>query len=453
MERLSWRATQSHQRLLEEVGAKTEAPRRRKQLLQPQQQRQRQWRGSPSLVLPVSTPFVELPTHAKADVAWAFRGVLGKYRKEVVEAVRAWRWLQCPSSDGNHQGGLATPRFVVRVDEANPLYERRLQIVVAAADKGLRAERRDDATFVLFNRSHDLALPPAARMHVHCPLTYAPSMMNRGGKRGRAVSGSGGVVPTGGGGSGSGGDGNGPGRGLVAVPGWCDVPVVGNSTSCAARAHHGTLLDCAHACARCGSCRALSFSYDRMACTLYSQPCDAAQLRSPDSQHGWDAVSVSREHIRKLFGKSGKAMLALPTPHVGHCGPTQEGEEGDCLTGNNGNLPFGPGAPPNPMGILTEVDCVRMCAERCARCNYVSISERGHDCSWYHSCDLNALALEPRWLKHKTYSVAAVKRADAKRFGAVPWDVKPPISQSPSTSLRVVGDDDGLREGAVPTVA
>ena len=208
--------------------------------------------------------------------------------------------------------------------------------------------------------------------------------------------------------------------------------------------------DAAGLCTRVRTLRelpCLSFSYDRMACTLYSQPCDASQLRSPDSQHGWDAVSVSREHIRKLFGKSGKAMLALPTPHVGHCGPTQEGEEGDCLTGNNGNLPFGPGAPPNPMGILTEVDCVRMCAERCARCNYVSISERGHDCSWYHSCDLNALAMEPRWLKHKTYSVAAVKRADAKRFGAVPWDVKPPISQSPSTSLRVGSDDVGPARG------
>merc|ERR1711924_398578 len=107
--------------------------------------------------------------------------------------------------------------------------------------------------------------------------------------------------------------------------------------------------------------------------------------------------------------------MGLPVPRQGHCGGTDEGEEGDCDKGDKGMLPYGPSAP-EVFGVhlKDELACVSFCRDRCARCRFVSISAKGKDCSWYAACDVDHLQMEPRWLGHKTYDVQkplAQKRA------------------------------------------
>ena len=74
----------------------------------------------------------------------------------------------------------------------------------------------------------------------------------------------------------------------------------------------------------------------------------------------------------------------------GHCGTTQTGERGDCESGDKGSLlPVMQAAYKNKKKWHAAIaECMALCAQ-CARCEYVSISPRWNDCSWYHSCDLN----------------------------------------------------------------
>ena len=68
-------------------------------------------------------------------------------------------------------------------------------------------------------------------------------------------------------------------------------------------------------------------------------------------------------------------LPAAPVPLSGFCAQTYGG--GDCATGDSGAWPLGRGE-----GMES---CVRRCLG-CERCNAVSYSRLGADCSWFHAC-------------------------------------------------------------------
>ena len=77
--------------------------------------------------------------------------------------------------------------------------------------------------------------------------------------------------------------------------------------------------------------------------------------------------------------------------HLGTCGVTQEGHEGNCASGNKGSWSAA------RLGLLT----LKACADKsrgCARCTFVSFSATQDDCSWFQRCDLSSLLqLKPPW--------------------------------------------------------
>jgi hypothetical protein len=180
-----------------------------------------------------------------------------------------------------------------------------------------------------------------------------------------------------------------------------------------------------------------------------SSSCDrrcAFSLRVVAALFRAQVISLSRSQQTSLLGEAhSHALRELVVPRPGHCGATEQGEEGDCHAGERGSLPYGPTAPAAfGVHLRDEVACVNFCRERCPRCRcvactvgaavtlgtptlhvvvpwsgsmgvyahllahrYVSISAKGQDCSWYHACNWESLEHEPRWLRHKTYQVRA----------------------------------------------
>jgi len=75
----------------------------------------------------------------------------------------------------------------------------------------------------------------------------------------------------------------------------------------------------------------------------------------------------------------------------GHCGITTEGAEGQCDFGESGSFDSSPGSQLGSVlrsgnSTLAAAACLRRCAS-CRRCQYVSISLKHADCSWYAACD------------------------------------------------------------------
>lgn len=68
----------------------------------------------------------------------------------------------------------------------------------------------------------------------------------------------------------------------------------------------------------------------------------------------------------------------------GHCGPTVDGERGDCDFGTQGwvGLRQGP-ATSSWEGAIEE--CRAACLQ-CDRCRFISFSLKFKDCSWYRRC-------------------------------------------------------------------
>ena len=76
----------------------------------------------------------------------------------------------------------------------------------------------------------------------------------------------------------------------------------------------------------------------------------------------------------------GTPMAWLETASRGQCGETVDDDVGDCTSGFKGNLGL-----PMRKAAMWEM-AVRECMDRCsacARCNYISVSTKWHDCSWY----------------------------------------------------------------------
>ena len=71
----------------------------------------------------------------------------------------------------------------------------------------------------------------------------------------------------------------------------------------------------------------------------------------------------------------------------GYCKRTASGVLGDCSAGDSGSLAL-------PIGNHSEVSVVAHCLAACAaceRCQFVSVSARWRDCSWFSSCALDRL--------------------------------------------------------------
>ena len=371
-------------------------------------------RGDPSStarnwgLLPRAPTVAQLRSLRVLDVPRHVRTVHGKYQREMRDALWAWRWMQClptsPPASSFHVQPLAQARGLEYL-KSNMAF--RMQLAVAAGDAGAGNESDLVLSHTLLNRSYRAHATPShqlAALGGACPLAYL-----RTAHHARA------------------------GRERAASAGWCPQPPPPMGF-CARAGVQRTLLDCAHACIACEQCVGLHFSRDQSRCTLHSTPCRAdatapaeastpaarsggagsISLRSPDEEHGWDVISIRRAHLHRLLGRDATeaARSGLSAPRAGHCGPTEQGEEGDCATGDRGSLPFGPGEP-EVFGVklVDDIACVRFCAERCPKCNYVSISAKGKDCSWYSRCRINNLEHEPAWLGHKTYDVGAMRRA------------------------------------------
>ena len=77
------------------------------------------------------------------------------------------------------------------------------------------------------------------------------------------------------------------------------------------------------------------------------------------------------------------ARVWLRHSRHGHCGATYEGQTGDCDGGLRGSWGL-------PHSIQTTAQAAHFCLKRCrlwcARCNYISVSLAGRDCSWYFAC-------------------------------------------------------------------
>ena len=152
---------------------------------------------------------------------------------------------------------------------------------------------------------------------------------------------------------------------------------------------------------------------------------------------------AAKRLYRERCAVSGAAGLALeqqdtparPAPgsslsYPGYCDKTQTGE-GNCDVSNKGSLAmkplegmqvrppschFHPSTPPpyappplrpytptplhddlphnKPPLFLAAQACLDKC-RACARCNYITFSEKYSDCSWYHSCDMTQLQSLP----------------------------------------------------------
>ena len=307
--------------------------------------------------------------------------VHGKYRVELRRAVAAWRWLQC--AGGGYEAGLR-----VRPDPV-VAHDRLMQLVVPASNRALGIEADVEMHFVNLNRSvAGLPQPPSERDWARrdmqalgatlwggsppesplrraataCPLSHIRTRLG----------------------------------GADASVGWCAVHA---PSDCPAEQH--SLLDCAHACARCPTCAALSFSHDQSRCSLHRSGCAPSALLPPAEGPGWDVLHLSRAQAARLLDTARPGLQALPVALPGHCGPTADGEEGDCQHGARGSLPLFE----STFNLTDELACVRYCALQCARCRFVSISRVARDCSWYAECNVASLALEPAWLRHKTYAV------------------------------------------------
>jgi len=107
---------------------------------------------------------------------------------------------------------------------------------------------------------------------------------------------------------------------------------------------------------------------------------------------------VSADGVREFHAwqprRANESSMSPQNQHGGHCGTTRAGDEGDCERGERGSLAVGP--------VLPDLAACRDACARCSRCNYVSFSAANKECSWFHSCRLNRLQLEPKMWTQQT---------------------------------------------------
>ena len=80
----------------------------------------------------------------------------------------------------------------------------------------------------------------------------------------------------------------------------------------------------------------------------------------------------------------------LPQAQNGHCGSAPLG--GDCVAGSQGSWRLPVPARKLRGNVTAAVQaCSELCL-KCAQCNYISVSVRWLDCSWFKECDLREQA-------------------------------------------------------------
>ena len=109
--------------------------------------------------------------------------------------------------------------------------------------------------------------------------------------------------------------------------------------------------------------------------------------RQPAPTVGWIGQDAfpQRPGPKVSLPRREAAHMWMTHARSGHCGATNEGDEGDCALGQRGSWPL-------DLSSTTWVSAVQECLARCGacqRCKFVSLSLHLRDCSWYQSCELN----------------------------------------------------------------
>ena len=101
-------------------------------------------------------------------------------------------------------------------------------------------------------------------------------------------------------------------------------------------------------------------------------------------------------------------MLASPALRDGYCDTTGFGFGiGDCAADDKGS--FSDKIANGDLATWEKATsaCESLCA-LCARCNYVSVSVRWSDCSWFHACDFKQLKNDVK--DHRSFRVSASRK-------------------------------------------
>jgi len=107
----------------------------------------------------------------------------------------------------------------------------------------------------------------------------------------------------------------------------------------------------------------------------------------------------------------------------GHCGMTAD--TGDCTVGSQGSFsakwPWGKKLEDSPQSLrLATKWCLARC-ESCGACNYISVSLKFKDCSWYRSCDTSKLEMPPDRNWSSFVSGGAFSRLPRQAAAALEW--------------------------------
>uniref|UniRef100_A0A7S3AJG0 Uncharacterized protein n=1 Tax=Haptolina ericina TaxID=156174 RepID=A0A7S3AJG0_9EUKA len=89
-----------------------------------------------------------------------------------------------------------------------------------------------------------------------------------------------------------------------------------------------------------------------------------------------------KHHVQDLLRQATGEPYGFCAPLKGHSSREAQSPKGDCTSGAQG------------VWQLESLDpCVGHCRS-CDRCNFVSFSRDAGECVWYHSCDLENLAVK-----------------------------------------------------------
>ena len=73
----------------------------------------------------------------------------------------------------------------------------------------------------------------------------------------------------------------------------------------------------------------------------------------------------------------------MASSRTGYCGETDADQKADCVAGDAGSVVMSAQQLEGWSSLAAA--CLDEC-RRCARCNFISISLRWGDCSWFHTC-------------------------------------------------------------------
>ena len=117
---------------------------------------------------------------------------------------------------------------------------------------------------------------------------------------------------------------------------------------------------------------------------------------------------ASRAELRAA-APIGAARRWVEEARTGFCGVTSSAKPSDCTHGSKGVLGLLPQETKTPLSAARA--CLARCA-KCARCNYVSLSRKLADCSWYATCDLGRLSLT---VKHLVSGPALARNSSSSK--------------------------------------